>query len=339
MRSLFLLYFLIFSFCTPNKEKNLSESYFLTLSKEIEKNPYNIDLLLERVDYNKKRNHLESALFDLKQCLVLDSLNATHHYNIADIYFEMSKRPNTNSKYPDLARFHLNQSLKIDSQFFKSYGLLGELLLAFGNYKEAISNFLSSIKINYNQSNIHTLLGFAYKQLREDKKALDSFRRAVNIDPDYKEAYVQLGKIYHSEDDTLALTYYDKALNIDNNDQIVIYNKAVFYQNRLDWNKALDMYSQLHNINPFHASGHYNIGFIHMELSLYDIATNNFSDAIYSEPNFFEAYYSRGVCFETLGNIAQAESDYRRAIEINSKYSFAIQALEELLNKNKNYKK
>ena len=76
-----------------------------------------------------------------------------------------------------------------------------------------------------------------------------------------------------------------------------------------------------------------------MELKLYDVAVNNFSDAIYSNPNFHEAYYSRGNCFETLGNVRQAESDYRRAIEINPQYTYAIQALEDLLEKNRIYNK
>jgi tetratricopeptide (TPR) repeat protein len=69
------------------------------------------------------------------------------------------------------------------------------------------------------------------------------------------------------------------------------------------------------------------------------VAANNFSDAIYSNSEFFEAYYSRGNCFETLGNIAQAESDYKRAIEINPKYKYAIEALGTLQKTNKKYNK
>ena len=37
-----------------------------------------------------------------------------------------------------------------------------------------------------------------------------------------------------------------------------------------------------------------------MELELYNIAANNFSDAIYSNSSFYQAYYARGICFETL---------------------------------------
>ena len=101
----------------------------------------------------------------------------------------------------------------------------------------------------------------------------------------------------------------------------------------------MEAYADLHKVDPFNSSGHYNIGFIHMELGLYDVASNNFSDAIYGNSEFFEAYYSRGNCFETLGNIAQAESDYKRAIEINPEYIFAMEALEQLQFKNKKFNK
>ena len=69
------------------------------------------------------------------------------------------------------------------------------------------------------------------------------------------------------------------------------------FQNILDWNNALESYAELHKVNPFHSSGHYNLGFIHMELGLFDVAANNFADAIYSNSEFFEAYYSRGQLF------------------------------------------
>jgi len=150
---------------------------------------------------------------------------------------------------------------------------------------------------------------------------------------------MQLGQIFHLLGDTTALVYYNNALNLSPSNEMVLYNKALFYQSMLDWNKALDAYAELHKVNKFHSSGHYNLGFIHMELGLYDVASNNFSDAIYSDSEFYEAYYSRGNCFETLGNIAQAESDYKRAIDINPEYIYAIEALESLREMNTRHNK
>ena len=111
----------------------------------------------------------------------------------------------------------------------------------------------------------------------------------------------------------------------------------MYYQNNLNYNIALETYNRLLKYDSFNSNTHYNIGFIHMELDLHNIAVNNFADAIYSNSVFYEAYYARGICFETLGNIAQAEVDYKRSIEINPDYKFAIDALENLRNNNKKY--
>ena len=216
---------------------------------------------------------------------------------------------------------------------------MGELLLAYGEYKDAIEQFNTSLKLEYNQEKTHLLMGYAFKQLQKNDNAIDCFRNSINVNPDYFEGHMQLGQIFHLLGDSSAIIYYDNALRLDEDNEMVLYNKALFFQSKKKWNNALDIYAQLHKVNAFHSSAHYNLGFIHMELGLYNVAANNFSDAIYADSEFYEAYYSRGNCFETLGNILQAESDYVRAIEINSDYTYAIQALESLRNMNKKYNK
>jgi len=320
-----------------SKKKDLKTIKIRDLTNAILKNPDNPIFFLERALYNINRNDFKAALIDLEKCVYLDSSNFDYQYKIAEVYFESSKLEGANPNYPILARKHLLKALELNKSDYRSHALFGELLLAYKQYKKALKHLNMSLEINYNQPKTHLLLGYTFKQINQFEQAINCFRNAVNIDPDFIEGYIQLGQIYHVRKDTLAIIYYDNALELDGNDEIVLYNKAVFFQEIMDWNKALLAYTDLHKINPFHANGHYNIGFIHMELGLYDIAVNNFSDAIYSESTFHEAYYSRGVCFETLGNIAQAESDYNRSIEINPEYSYGIDALKELQNKNKKY--
>ena len=338
IRSITLTFFIFYFFisCQDNKvEKEKSEIYIL--SQKIDKNPNNKDFIYQRAQYNKQKNNLESALFDLKKCVELDSLNDIYHFELGNIYFELSKNSNAKPEYPFLAKNHLEKAIELNHQNFKYTALLGELFLSYTRYKESIKLFNHSLDISYNQPRIHMLMGYAFKQLGKEEQAIDCFRNSINIDPEFREAFVQLGNIFHLRKDTSAIIYYDNALKLDSNDEITLYNKALFYQDMMDWNNALDAYSELHKKSPFHSSGHYNLGFIHMELGLYDIATNNFSDAIYSNSEFFEAYYSRGICFQKLGNIKQAEIDFNRAIEINPNYTFAVDALENLMLDNKKF--
>jgi tetratricopeptide (TPR) repeat protein len=337
IRTAFIAFLILIS-CNSNDKKEQG-SIIQVLSEKIMQDPTNIDLLYSRVNYNRSKNNLESALFDLKEILRLDSLSSINQFNIAEVYFELSKDKNSDSKYPSLVRYHLQQSIKLDDKNKESLSLLGELFLAYNKYEDAIKLFNQSLVIDYNQEKTHLLLGYSFKKLLQNNNAINCFRNAVNIKPDYFEAHMQLGQIFHLLGDTTALIYYNNALDLRPSDEMVLYNKALFYQSLLDWNNALESYALLHKVSPFHSDGHYNLGFIHMELGLYSIATNNFSDAIYSNSEFYEAYYSRGSCFETLGNIAQAESDYNRAVEINSQYNYAIEALENLKINNKKYNK
>ena len=339
MRIIALVTLLSFFSCGTIEEKKEIKSEISLLSESIQKDPTNTNLLFARATYNKEHDNLESVLFDLNQCVKLDSLNHTFHFSVAETYFELSKRPNANGKYPSLAKNHLTKAIQLNAKNEKYQALFGELMLAYAKYKEAIDYFNSSLKLEYNQAKTHMLMGYAFKQLEQDDNAINCFRNSVNVDPEFKEAFVQLGQMFHMRGDTTAVIYYDNALKIDSSDKMTLYNKALFYQSISNWNAALEAYADLHKVDPFHSSGHYNIGFIHMELGLYDVASNNFSDAIYGNSEFFEAYYSRGNCFETLGNIAQAESDYKRAIEINPDYTFAIEALKGLEEKNKKFNK
>ena len=340
MRLIFFLFSLslFFSCQTNNNDSKAVKSDIVLLSEKINQNPNDINLILNRVDYNLNLKKYESALFDLNQCLSIDSLNSRCNFLAAFCYFEISKYDQTKSEYGKLALDCIKNSIEIDSDNFLAFSLYGEINIAYGRYKQAIDCFNKSLSKEYNQYKIHHLMGYAFKKLRQDDEAINCFQNSLNINPEYIEPYIELALVYQGMNDTLAETYYLNALKIDSSNVISLYNLALYYQSNFLYNKALETYNLLLAFDAFNANTHYNIGFIHMELDLHDVAVNNFADAIYSNPSFFESYYARGICFETLGNIAQAEVDYKRAIEINPEYNFAIDALENLNKNNLKYK-
>ena len=177
---------LILASCSSFKQKE-QKSEIQILSEKIAQNPTDIYLLYSRVDYNKSKNELESALFDLKEIVRLDSLDANNHYNIAEVYFELSKVQNPNPQYPSLVKYHLEKAVKIDPKNKKALALMGELLLAYNKYQDAIKSFNESLKIEYNQEKTHMLMGYAFKQLKQTDDAINCFRNAVNINPDFNE--------------------------------------------------------------------------------------------------------------------------------------------------------
>ena len=115
--------------------------------------------------------------------------------------------------------------------------------MAYAKYKEAIEHFNASLKIEYNQAKTHMLMGYAFKQLEQEDNAINCFRNAVNVDPEFKEAFVQLGQMFHVRGDATAVVYYDNALRVDPTDEMILYKKAMFYQSIMQWNAALEAYA------------------------------------------------------------------------------------------------
>ena len=345
MRFFFLFTFLFFYSCSSNVNKEVeankevvTKSRIIELSELVSSDPFNTDLLLKRINYNLEIKEYESALFDLKQCLSIDSLNPKFYFLLAKSYYEISKVDKTKFNYPQNAITLMKKCVRLEPNNPNFLLLYGELLLIFSRYEDAIELFNKCLKIDYNIYRAHDLMGYSFKQINKIENAINCFQNSININPVNTDAYLELALIYHSQNDSTAIEHYNNILALDSNDIIVLYNLALYYQENHNYNSSLDTYSKLLKIDNFNANANYNIGFIHMELNLHDIAVNYFADAIYSESSFFEAYYARGNCFETLGNIAQAEVDYNRAIEINPDYKFAIDALENLKKNNKKYK-
>jgi len=353
MYKFFFLFIILFSSCGSKKDDNShkhdkNQIYKTTsnligynqnnkidyLSLFLSSNYISVDSLYKTINYLISINDLSATIKYAEDIIKLEPKKSKSYLNLANIYFELSKKRNANPSFPSLVKQNLEKSIELDNQNFIAYSLMGELLLASGDYQESVNFLTKSLQINYNQENTHLLLGYTFKQLKEYPKAIDCFRNSLLINPSFFEANMQLGQIYHLLKDKNAILYYDNAIKLDSKNELVLYNKALFYQDMQEWNNALSAYAVLHEVNKFHSDSHYNLGFIHMELELYDIAANNFSDAIYSNSSFYQAYYARGICFETLGNIKQAESDYKRAIQLNPDYYYAIDALSLLQQKN-----
>ena len=170
MFSLFFLFLLFFSCSSLEKEID-TKLNISSLTKAINQDPKNVDLFLKRVDFNLERSEFESALFDLKQCLSIDSLDPYLHYKIAEVYFELSKQSYSHQRYAILVRNHLNKSIELDDKNYKSHALLGEFYLAWyavdsSAYQKAFFHLNNSLDLEYNQEEVHKNLGYFFHKYK-----------------------------------------------------------------------------------------------------------------------------------------------------------------------------
>lgn len=84
---------------------------------------------------------------------------------------------------------------------------LGRSLLAQGNYTAGLGELLEAAKIDPENPEIQNELALAYREMELYPKAITHFNRAVELNPDFSEAYNNLGTVY------LILKKWDPAIS------------------------------------------------------------------------------------------------------------------------------
>jgi tetratricopeptide (TPR) repeat protein len=110
-----------------------------------------------------------------------------------------------------------------------------------------------------------------------------------------------------------------------------MYLQETGFRKKERYQEAFKCYDEILKIDPKFVAAHFNKGFVFLEyLQQYDSAAHYFSNALTIFPGYYQAYYNRGLCNESMNKKAEAEADYRRALSIQPDYTEAAVALNRI---------
>jgi len=145
---------------------------------------------------------------------------------------------------------------------------LGNAYYNSGDYKEAIQSYEKAIRINPDDAEAYTNSGCAYAGLDMHEKAIESFKEAVRINPDSADAHYGLGVSYRAlgmiED---AIESYELAIRNNPDSADAYYHLGDSYVDSGMYKKAIESYKQAIRIKPDFAEVHYCLGFVYMIFS------------------------------------------------------------------------
>ncbi len=297
------------------------------LNKKINKTPENANLYNERSKLFIDKGQINNALKDIKKALEIDSNNASFYCTLSDIYFEMGKIQKCIGSLKKAISLNNSPKTNIDALL-----KLAKLELYQKNYFKTLEYINDALNIDMLNPKAYFLKGFTYKEMGDTAKAVSNLQTAVEQNPEYYDAYMQLGLIF-SKKNNLAQAYFKNALKIKPESIGALYALGMAYQEdeppQID--KAVETYSEIIEIDPAHKKAYYNIGYLNLVfLKNYNKAINNFTKAIQSDSNYFQAYYNRGYCYELLKDFNNAKKDYKKTLKIKVNYPNAIQGLNRV---------
>jgi tetratricopeptide (TPR) repeat protein len=316
--------------CSGNKNKTDNNTAFdslppdlASISKLIQENPDNPDLYNQRAELYLQKQKPESALADISKAINFDSKNPKYFRTLSDVYFSLGKSQK--------CRDALNKAIEIEPNDTAAYLKLAELDYYFKDYKKAFASLDKALEIDPKNAKAFFIRGMSYKEMGDTAKAVKAFQIAVENDQEYYHAYMQLGLIFAAKHNPLAVDYYNNALNLNPQSVETYYALGMYYQENEQYNKAMESYTTILKIEPKNKYAHFNLGYINLVyLEVYDVAAKHFTDAINLDKNYAEAWYNRGYCYQLLGDVMKAKSDYQQAIIIKPNYQLAIDRLNEV---------
>ena len=110
--------------------------------------------------------------------------------------------------------------------------------------------------------------------------------------------------------------------------------KAVAFREQKNFNAALEQI-ELHNQcdkSKARMSYYYHLGWTYAEMGEFTKAIDAYSEGLKTDPNYPFAYWRKGLAYEKLGKIAEAQADYQKAYTLGMENN--PDKFKEFLNEN-----
>jgi Tfp pilus assembly protein PilF len=205
-----------------------------------------------------------------------------------------------------------------------------------GNYTAGLKELMEAEKITPEDPMIHYLLAYAYggKGLNDD--AIREAKKAVELKPDYSEAYNYMGTVY------MNMGQYDRAIDAFNRavanplyetPSLPLYNMGRAYYQKGDYLLALAKYDEAVAKEPntvILPLIEKDRGMASLKAGYTNKAITHLKKSIELAPNLVEAHYWLGEAYLTVKNRRDAAGEFKAVIQLAPESDYARMARQKL---------
>jgi tetratricopeptide (TPR) repeat protein len=207
-----------------------------------------------------------------------------------------------------------------------------EMYIHLKQYELAFGLLNDALRLDKQLHEAYWMKGTIYREVGDMEKALSSFQTAVEVNPEFFDGYITLGIAHASQNNPLAVDYYNSAIRIRPRSVEARYNLAIYHQENGNLEDALALYGDILDIDTLNASAAFNSGYIHLEYQQdYVNAELWFTEAITRLPYYHQAFFNRGLARESQNNLEGALSDYNETLKLKPDYTPAAIAKSRVL--------
>lgn len=325
-RIVFMLGFCLFFACkTDPAKKNMQQTGDAAvneLTALIEKTPDDDVLYFERAKQYYKNELYDEAIADMRSAMHIDSLKPPYYHFLSDVYMDYY-RSKESIQTMEAARRQFPEDMYTMLKLAETQFILEQ-------YEDMEYTNRAILMRDPRNADGHVLNGMLKRAQGELNQAKSAFQTAVEIDPEQIDAWLFLGSLYEDEKDPLALSYYRSATQVDSLNINAWHSLAYYYQNNSNIDKALGIYRKINRLNRDYDAAYLNAGILHLEREEEDKAFEQFNILVNVNPQSYSGFYYRGLIYERRGEKEAARIDYQNAVNLNSDFEKATEALRRI---------
>ncbi len=160
-------------------------------------------------------------------------------------------------------------------------------------------------------------------KMAADKKwpeAIDAYKLAIRLDPNYAPAYGGLGDAYlNSGNSEQALVAYKEQVRLAPNDAQAQYDLGYFYNFMGRHGEAFAPLVKATSIDPTFAEAFYGIGYAYLRGADFEKSISFLKSAIRLKPDYAEAYYGLGQAYGKMGKSELANEQLKKLNTVDPK--------------------
>ena len=278
------------------------------LSKSIDENPEDAELLYRRAQVYVNEKYLNRAEDDYLAAISLDSINPLFHFSLGRTYYAMNQTQRAAKSY--------ERAILLKPDYQEAILKLADLYFIVKEHPKSIALLNKGMKIDQGNATIYHMLGMNYKEMGDTARAIYHFQTAIENNPSDYESNLYIANLYAARKNQLAFDYFKAAIKLQPKNPDAWFSRAVFEQTIKMYKNALVDYRRVIYLNPENYLSYYNVGYINYENGLMDEALRNWNTCTQMNPAYANAYYMKGLLYEERKNKADARLNYKVALEI-----------------------
>lgn len=214
----------------------------------------------------------------------------------------------------------------------------GETLLELKRYEDALKVYNRAVELKPEYTEAWQGQGNTLFELKRYQDALDAYDKAIQIKPDYWQAWNGRGKaLDRLQQYEEAINSYDSALKIQADNLEAWNGRGNSLIKLQQYSEAIASFDKALKLKPDYSPAWYQRGWALHNLRQYEEAVKSYDKAVEYEPESAESWYQRGNALINQQKYREAVESYDKAVQFQPNYYQAWYSRGIALNKVQDY--